>query len=138
MIDFRMAKQLREMKFSYTLGNNPAGENAYYHCSYCDLELHGDAIGYVGAGSMYANGEHAPCPSCGEENSIERDEDENTISVVPAYDNIVKEEIWNRFMENMKHVVKIGEEPIHVLNFLGSVKKHKVEFMKIDISDLTK
>jgi len=49
-----------------------------------------------------------------------------------------KEEIWNRFMENMKHVVKLGEEPIHVLNFLGSVKKHKVEFMKIDISDLTK
>ncbi len=49
-----------------------------------------------------------------------------------------KEEIWNRFMENMKHVVKLGEEPIHVLNFLGSVKKHKVEFMKIDITDLTK
>jgi hypothetical protein len=50
----------------------------------------------------------------------------------------IKEEIWNRFMENMKHVVKHDEEPIHVLNFLGSVKKHKIQFMKIDISDLTK
>lgn len=71
-------------------------------------------------------------------------EDENSFGALIAAkvretdeDNI-KEEIWNRFMENMKHVVKLGEEPIHVLNFLGSVKKHKVEFMKIDIKDLTK
>jgi hypothetical protein len=138
MIDFRMAKQLRELKYSYTPGNNPAGEKAYYHCSHCDLELHGEAIGYVGAGSMYANGEHAPCPSCGEENSIERDEDEDVISVATPYEDAIKEELWNRFMENMKMVVKHGEEPILPSNFLGSVEKHRLEFMKIDISDLTK
>lgn len=50
----------------------------------------------------------------------------------------IKEEIWNRFMENMKHVVKHDEEPIRVLNFLGSVEKHRQQFMKIDITDLTK
>ena len=52
--------------------------------------------------------------------------------------NEIKEEIWNRFMENMKMQMKPGEEPILPLNFLGSVEKHKKEFMKIDISDLTK
>ena len=52
-------------------------------------------------------------------------------------DNI-KEEIWNRFMENMKMVVKHGEDPILPSNFLGSVEKHREQFMKIDISDLTK
>ncbi len=50
----------------------------------------------------------------------------------------IKEEIWNRFMEEMKMVVKHGEEPILPSNFLGSVEKHKVNFMKIVISDLTK
>ena len=50
----------------------------------------------------------------------------------------IKEEIWNRFMENMKMTVKHGEEPILPSNFLGSVEKHRQQFMKIDITDLTK
>lgn len=50
----------------------------------------------------------------------------------------IKEEIWNRFMENMKMQMKPGEEPILPLNFLGSVEKHKEQFMKTDIRDLTK
>jgi hypothetical protein len=52
--------------------------------------------------------------------------------------NVIKEEIWNRFMENMKLEVKRGEEPVLPMNFLGSVEKHREQFMKIDISDLTK
>lgn len=55
----------------------------------------------------------------------------------PDQDSI-KEEIWNRFMENMKFTVKYGEEPILPSNFLGSVDKHREQFMKIDIRDLTK
>lgn len=50
----------------------------------------------------------------------------------------IKEEIWNRFMENMKLEVKRGEEPVLPSNFLGSVEKHREQFMKIDIADLTK
>ena len=71
-------------------------------------------------------------------------EDENSFGALIAAkvretdeDNI-KEEIWNRFMENMKFVAEHGEEPILPGNFIGSVAKHKVQFMKIDISDLTK
>jgi hypothetical protein len=52
--------------------------------------------------------------------------------------NVIKEEIWNRFMENMKLEVKRGEEPVLPMNFLGSVEKHREQFIKIDISDLTK
>ena len=55
----------------------------------------------------------------------------------PDQDNI-KEEIWNRFMENMKFVAEHGKEPILPSNFLGSVEKHRLKFMKIDIRDLTK
>jgi len=50
----------------------------------------------------------------------------------------IKEEIWNRFMEKMKFVAVRGEDPILPANFLGSVEKHKEQFMKIDIRDLTK
>jgi len=50
----------------------------------------------------------------------------------------IKEEIWNRFMENMKFVAEHGKEPILPKNFIGSAEKHKVQFMKIDIHDLTK
>jgi len=51
---------------------------------------------------------------------------------------VLKQEIWDRFMENMKLIVKHGEDPILPSNFLGSVEKHRLAFMKIDISDLTK
>jgi len=55
---------------------NFAGENAYYHCDSCGLELNGDEVGSVAAGRSYANGEFAPCPKCGYENSIDRDNEE--------------------------------------------------------------
>jgi len=130
-------------KYAYARGTNPAGKNAYYYCHHCGIELHGEEIGYVAAGTNYANGEHAKCPSCGEENFVERDEDEDVINLGPViardrmYDNI-KEEIWNRFLNKMKLVVKHGEEPVLPSNFLGSVEKHRQAFMKIDIRDLTK
>jgi hypothetical protein len=41
-------------------------------------------------------------------------------------------------MENMKLVVKHDQGPILPSNFLGSVEKHRMAFMKIDIKDLTK
>lgn len=50
----------------------------------------------------------------------------------------IKQEIWDRFMENMKLQLKHGEEPVLPSNFLGSVEKHRQQFMKIDIIDLTK
>ena len=50
----------------------------------------------------------------------------------------LKQEIWDRFMENMKFVVKREDGPILPSNFLGSVEKHRLAFMKIDITDLTK
>ncbi len=139
---------IQDLKYAYTPGNNPAGENAYYHCSHCGIELHGEEIGYVAAGTNYANGEHSACPRCGLENPVERDENEDEISLGPVVaakalaadrqEDAIKEEIWNRFMENMKFVFKHGEEPILPLSFIGSVEKHKVQFMKIDIRDLTK
>jgi predicted RNA-binding Zn-ribbon protein involved in translation (DUF1610 family) len=55
---------------------NFAGDDAYYHCNSCGLELNGEEVGEVAAGSNYANGEFAPCPECGKENSIDRDNNE--------------------------------------------------------------
>ncbi len=53
---------------------NFAGENAYYSCDYCGLEIIGEEVGDVEAGRNCANGEFAPCPTCGEENSVDRDD----------------------------------------------------------------
>jgi hypothetical protein len=165
-------------KYAYARGTNPAGKNAYYYCHHCGIELYGEEIGYVAAGTNYANGEHSKCPSCGEENFVERDENEDEINLGPeankaaaarmreaelapaTYSDIIsdggmdpraayeesrrpdadsiKEQIWNRFMENMKIQLKPDEEPVLPGNFLGSVEKHRVQFMKIDITDLTK
>jgi len=69
--------ELAGMKHSCRSGTNPAGPEARFSCSHCGLELFGDEIGYVAAGTNYANGEFAPCPKCGEEGSIERDDEEN-------------------------------------------------------------
>lgn len=52
---------------------NFAGEQAYYCCGHCGIELHGEEVCDVAAGDNKANGEFAPCPECGEENSIDRD-----------------------------------------------------------------
>lgn len=54
---------------------NYAGENAYYYCHYCGIELFSEEVGDVVAGTIYANGEFAPCPECGKENSIDRDDE---------------------------------------------------------------
>lgn len=74
--DDRMIRSLLGMKYSYKRGTNPAGNNAFYYCDDCGLELHGIHVAYVGAGTEYANGEHSKCPRCGEENAIFRDEPE--------------------------------------------------------------
>lgn len=55
---------------------NPVGDNAYYSCQKCGLELQGEEVGTVAAGETYANGPHAPCPECEEINFIDRDEEE--------------------------------------------------------------
>jgi len=60
-------------------GNNMinfAGENAYYYCHYCGIELTGEEVGQIVAGDNYNNGEFAPCPECNNENSIDRDDEE--------------------------------------------------------------
>ena len=56
--------------------HNFAGDNAYYSCSACGIELFGADVGCIGAGETYANGEFAPCPECNSENSIDRDDTE--------------------------------------------------------------
>ena len=56
---------------------NFAGEDAYYSCHSCGYELAGEEVGEVAAGRNCANGEFAPCPACGEENSIDRDDEES-------------------------------------------------------------
>ena len=53
---------------------NICGENAVYRCHFCDLELLADDVNIVVAGSNCANGEFAPCPECGFENLIDRDD----------------------------------------------------------------
>ncbi len=60
------------MPFAYKRGTNPTDENSYYSCSYCDLELLEELVGFVAAGPTYANGEFAKCPRCGEENYVKR------------------------------------------------------------------
>ena len=51
---------------------NQVGENAYYHCRACGIELVGDDVSVVPAGRTTANGVWAPCPDCGTENSLDR------------------------------------------------------------------
>jgi hypothetical protein len=57
--------------------SNFAGENAYYSCDSCGLELNGEEVGEIAAGSNKANGEFAPCPSCNSENPIDRDNEDD-------------------------------------------------------------
>lgn len=65
----------RRLPYAYPCGNNPAGDGATYYCHRCGLELQGRDVGFVAAGTEYANGEHSPCPKCGEENAVDRDAD---------------------------------------------------------------
>lgn len=69
-------KDLAELPFSYTRGDNPYTDKAMYYCGDCGLHLDGDEVGYVGAGVNYANGEHSPCPACGEEHAVFRGEED--------------------------------------------------------------
>ena len=53
---------------AYKLGNNPCCDESEYSCDHCGLQLHGDDIGYVGAGwTCGADREWSKCPQCGEE-----------------------------------------------------------------------
>jgi rubrerythrin len=70
-----MSIELSKMKYAYKSGNNPAGETAYYYCHECGLELYAEQVGYVVAGTNYANGEFAQCPLCGSENVVHRDQE---------------------------------------------------------------
>ena len=53
---------------------NHVGDNAYYHCGSCGIELNSQEVAYVEAGRNCASGPLAPCPECGSENSIDRDD----------------------------------------------------------------
>ena len=66
---------ISNLPYAYKSGHNCAGEKAYYYCHYCDLDLTGYECRYIAAGPIYANGEQAPCPRCGKENPINRDDD---------------------------------------------------------------
>lgn len=72
-------KNLATMIYAYKNGPYPSGPNAYYYCETCGLELNGDDVGFVAAGDIYTNGEFAPCPQCGNEHSIERDDENEDI-----------------------------------------------------------
>lgn len=65
---------LAALPHSYSYGNNPWDKDSYYCCDDCGLELFGEEVGYVVAGTEYASGECAPCPRCGEEGVVERPE----------------------------------------------------------------
>jgi hypothetical protein len=66
---------MRDLKYAYKSGKNPWGDNANYHCHYCDLELFGEEVGFVAYGRECANGEFSPCPRCGKENGVNRDDE---------------------------------------------------------------
>lgn len=66
---------LDDAKLSVIL--NECGEDASYSCSSCGIELHAQEVGQVPAGRNCANGEFAPCPECGVENSVDRDAEES-------------------------------------------------------------
>ncbi len=66
----------KEFKYALHSGTNEAGEKANYYCHHCDLDIHGTDVGFVAAGTRYANGEVSRCPRCGEGNFVEWDEDE--------------------------------------------------------------
>lgn len=51
---------------------NTDDNEAYYTCESCGIELNGEDVDAVHAGSNKANGEFAPCPACGSENPIDR------------------------------------------------------------------
>lgn len=63
--------------FAMKTRSNPWSPDATYSCSDCGLEWEGEAIGYIAAGTNYANGEWAPCPNCGHENDIDRGNDDD-------------------------------------------------------------
>ncbi len=65
---------LIELPYVYRRGDNPCGDNAYYNCHCCGIEMLAEEVGFISAGATYANGEFAPCPSCGEVNPIDRDD----------------------------------------------------------------
>ena len=68
---------LSKLKFAYKSGNNRAGPKATYYCHSCDLDLLGEEeVCFVAAGTRYANGEVSRCPRCGEDNSVEWDDDD--------------------------------------------------------------
>lgn len=62
---------------------NPAGPEAYYSCNGCGIELNGQEVDCIEAGSNCANGEFSPCPRCRTDNSVDRDdEDELTLDTL--------------------------------------------------------
>jgi len=62
--------------YAMKTGSNHWTDESTYSCSRCGLELYGKEIGYIAAGTNYANGEWAPCPNCGHDNYVDRGEDD--------------------------------------------------------------
>ena len=74
-----MSKSISHEKLPYAYTykqGNPAGKKAHFSCSHCDFELLGEEVKIVAAGTDYADDEWAPCPRCGEENPVERDDEQ--------------------------------------------------------------
>lgn len=63
--------------FAMATCSNPWTDEAEYHCGSCGIELDGEMIGLIAAGTNYANGEWAPCPQCGKDNYIDRGEEDD-------------------------------------------------------------
>ena len=64
-------------QYAMTTACNPWTDESTYSCSHCGLELDGEEIGYIAAGTNYANGEWAPCPNCGHDNYVDRGEEDD-------------------------------------------------------------
>lgn len=61
-----------KLPYAYKWGNNPACEESSFHCHDCDLQVFGEDVRFIAYGRNCANGEHSPCPACGEENYVHR------------------------------------------------------------------
>jgi len=55
---------------------NYAGENAYYYCNGCGVELVGEEVGEVGASNSLGSSDYGYCPICGKDNVVNWDKEE--------------------------------------------------------------
>lgn len=68
----RSRHEIGKLPHAYKWGNNPACKESEYNCHECGLQVFGEDVRFIAYGRTCANGEHSPCPACGEENYVHR------------------------------------------------------------------